>query len=297
MPTFAAIDIGSNAIRILFEQVTETSDSPEFKKLSLIRLPIRLGEDTFLTGEISKRKEHKLIAMAHAFNHLVTVYDVHSYYATATSAMRDAKNGTAIIKHIQSETGIKIEIIKGEEEAKIIYEGISNTGKINNEDTYLFMDVGGGSTEFNFFVKGERKAWKSFNIGTVRMKEGVQDNKTQEEMTLWLTKQCAKHSPNFAVGTGGNINKLYSLCNLEDWAILERKQLKDKITFLDKYTPAEMTSQFNIKPDRADVIVQGGGIYLHAMKIANIKQMIVPKIGVADGLIQRLYFESTKTKH
>lgn len=289
---FASIDIGSNAIRMLFEQVYETPNGPIFKKLSLVRLPVRLGEDAFVHGKISIEKEEKMLHIAHSFKHLSEVFEIDDYMATATSAMRDSKNGKRIIKRIKKETGVDIKIIPGSVEAAILYESIFNTGKIEKDKSYMFIDVGGGSTEINFFKNGIRKKWKSFNIGTVRLKEGIQDPGEWVKFDNWIAKNVKAYKPHYAVGTGGNINKLYKLCGLMDWQTLSKNALEKKINFLSQFTQEEMMDQFDIKADRADVIVDGGGIYLRAMKAAKTNEMIVPKVGLPDGLIRRLYFTS-----
>lgn len=292
MEIFASIDIGSNAIRMLFEQVTETPTGPVFRKLSLIRLPVRLGEDSFVKGKISKKKSKKVMHIAHSFNHLCQVFEIEDYLATATSAMREAKNGNEIIAQIKQETGIKVRIIPGEEEAEILYESIFNTGKIENDKSYVFIDVGGGSTEINLFENGIREKWKSFNLGTVRLKEGIQDEKEWGRMEKWIKKNIKSEKPDFAIGTGGNINKIYKLCRLSNWEILEKNVLKEKVEFLSGFTQNELINNFDLKEDRADVIVFGGEIYLRAMKAANIDQMIVPKVGLSDGLIRQMYLKN-----
>ncbi|MBL1280731.1 MAG: exopolyphosphatase [Fluviicola sp.] len=292
MKILASIDIGSNAIRMLFEQVFETPKGPVFKKLSLIRLPVRLGEDAFLTGEISKIKSDKILHIAHSFNHLCQVFGVEEYLAAATSAMREARNGNEIIEQIKKETGINVRIIPGDEEAEILYESIFNTGKIENNKSYVFIDVGGGSTEINLFENGVREKWKSFNLGTVRIKEGIQDEEEWGRMEKWIKKNIKSEKPDFAVGTGGNINKIYKLCGLSDWEVLERKILKEKVNYLAQFSQEELINQLDLKPDRADVIVAGGEIYLRAMKAAKLEEMIVPKVGLSDGLIRRVYFKS-----
>lgn len=296
MLRFAAIDIGSNAMRILFEQVIETPDGPIFKKLSLIRLPVRLGDDAFLRGSISKKKEEHLIDLAHAYNHLSRIFEVDHFRATATSAMRDSSNGPAIIERIKSEVGIDIEIIPGEEEAQILYESIFNTGKIDEAKSYMFIDVGGGSTEINFYENGERKKWRSFDLGSVRLKEGVVKEETIKEFESWISENAKIFKPAYAVGTGGNINKLYKLCGLVNWKNLHRNKLKKQIDFLETISQEEMINKHDIKPDRADVIVPGGMVYFQAMKVAGIAEMIVPKVGLADGLIRRLYLEAQSGK-
>jgi len=289
MRRYAAIDIGSNAIRMLFVEVYERETSVGFKKLTLVRLPVRLGEDSFVHGKISDKKRSQLIQMAHSFNYLSTIFEVRDYRATATSAMRDASNGREIIEEILEKTGVEIEIIPGEEEARILYEGILNTGKIRSNESYMLIDVGGGSTEINFFVKGERMDWKSFNLGTVRLKEGLQDPESWEKFDKWIKKKVKKYQPHYAVGTGGNINKIYKLCGRKDWETLSVKEIEDQLEYLKGFTAEEMVDTMDIKPDRADVILHGGAIYLRAMKQGGINEMIVPKVGVADGLIRRLY--------
>ena len=206
--------------------------------------------------------------------------------------MREAKNGSEIIGQIKEETGIKVRIIHGEEEAEILYESILSTGKIENDKSYVFIDVGGGSTEINLFENGVREKCKSFNLGTVRLKEGIQDEKEWGRMEKWIKKNIKSEKPDFAIGTGGNINKIYKLCRLSDWEVLERDVLKEKIDYLSEFTQSELITEFDLKSDRADVIVSGGEIYLRAMKAAKIDQMIVPKVGLSDGLIRRMYLKN-----
>jgi len=290
MLRYAAIDIGSNAVRMLFQQIHESENGPIFKKMSLVRLPIRLGDDSFLKGEITPKKEEKLVQMAHAFKHLCNIFEVQDYLASATSAMRDSKNGVEIMARIQNEIGIEIKIIPGDDEAEVLYESIFNTGKIDDDKTYMLIDVGGGSTEINIFTNGERKAWKSFNIGTIRLKEGIQKEEEWAIFSQWLRENAAKYKPQYMVGTGGNINKIYKLCGLADWQMLHRNAIQEKIEFLKQFTTKELVEQFDIRDDRADVIVHGANIYYRAMQEANIEEMIVPKVGLADGLIRRAYY-------
>ena len=289
MRRYAAIDIGSNAIRMLFEEVYETENGVGFRKLTLVRLPVRLGEDSFVHGKISEKKRGQVIQMAHSFNYLSSIFEVRDYRATATSAMRDASNGQEIIREIEERTGVHIEIIAGEEEANILYEGILNTGKISDDESYMLIDVGGGSTEINFFVRGERVDWHSFDIGTVRLKEGIQREASWKEFDTWIQEKVALYKPHYAVGTGGNINKFYKLCGHKNWENLTVNELRDQIEFLKGFSPEEMVLKLDMKTDRADVIVHGGMIYLRAMEQGGIEEMIVPKVGLADGLIRRLY--------
>jgi exopolyphosphatase/guanosine-5'-triphosphate,3'-diphosphate pyrophosphatase len=291
---FAAIDIGSNAIRILFKEVYTSDSGPIFKKLTLIRLPIRLGEDSFKEGKISEKKELDLMKMAHAFDYLCSIYDVKHYRAVATSAMRDSENGPIIVDHIKNEAGLEIDIISGEEESQIIYDGIMASKKLDTQNSYMFVDVGGGSTEINFFVNGERTAWKSFNLGTIRLKEKLDQEDEWSEFEKWIKRETLKWTPKFAVGTGGNINTLYKSCGLSNWKTLSRSRLKEKLDFLATFSTEELITKLKFKPDRADVIIEGGSIYFKAMKIAKIKKMIVPKVGLTDGLIRQSYFNNIK---
>lgn len=289
MQRYAAIDIGSNAIRMLFVEVYQRPEGVFFKKLSLVRLPVRLGEDAFVHGRISEKKRQQVIQMAHSFNYLSNIFEVQDYRATATSAMRDSENGKEIMDEILNKTGVNIEIIAGEEEAQILYEGILSTGKIQNDESYMLIDVGGGSTEINFFVKGERVAWKSFDLGTVRLKEGIQNVQSWDSFDEWIQEQVKEYKPHYAVGTGGNINKLYKLCGHSDWENLTDDEIEAKLEYLSGFTVEEMVNTMDIKPDRADVILHGGAIYLRAMRQGGIKEMIVPKVGLADGLIRSIY--------
>ena len=192
MHRYAAIDIGSNAVRMLFEQVYEKQNGPVFKKLSLIRMPLRLGQDAFTQQRISQEKEEQLLHIAQAFVHLVSVFSISEYKAVATAAMREAINGPEIMANIKKSTGVAIDIIDGKEEARVLYESVFNTGKIGPEESYMFIDVGGGSTEINFFVNGERKAWNSFDLGAVRLFSGIQDPDARKSMEEFIENMFFK---------------------------------------------------------------------------------------------------------
>jgi exopolyphosphatase/guanosine-5'-triphosphate,3'-diphosphate pyrophosphatase len=280
---------------MLFVEVYERSNGVGFKKLTLVRLPVRLGEDAFVHGAISDKKRGQLIQMAHSFNYLSSIFEVEDYRATATSAMRDSSNGAEIIDEITNKTGVEIEIIPGSEEANILYEGILSTGKIENDQSYMLIDVGGGSTEINFFVNGERVDWHSFDLGTVRLKEGIQNPDSWNHFDSWISEKVQTYQPKYAVGTGGNINKLYKLCGKKDWETLPIAEMEEKLDYLSQFTPEQMVEQMDLKPDRADVILHGGAIYLRAMKQGGIAEMIVPKVGLADGLIRRLYLSRVES--
>ncbi len=288
---FAAIDIGSNGVRLLFQEVYQINGKPTFKKLSLVRLPIRLGDDAFLYNRISDKKAHQLIKMAKAFKHLKDVFEVVDYRACATSAIRDSENGPELIARILKETGISINVIDGGIEAGILFESIFSTNKLKTDESYMFIDVGGGSTEVNFYVDGERMEWKSFNVGTIRIKEGILNDEVWEEMGEWISARSKEYKTKYAVGTGGNINKLYKLCGYKNWETLEIDVLAEKLEWLKGYSVEEMIEELGLKAYRADVIVPGGSIYLKAMESAGLNKMIVPKVGLADGLIRRMYLD------
>jgi exopolyphosphatase/guanosine-5'-triphosphate,3'-diphosphate pyrophosphatase len=285
---FAAVDIGSNAVRLLFSEVYEHGKEPVFKKITLIRLPIRLGEDAFLNKKISDERAEKLLQSMEAFQRLKEVYQVVDYRACATSAMREAENGKKIIEKIKASTGITVEIVKGKEEAEIIYANhIAET--LDPKEAYLYVDVGGGSTELSIFKKDERIKSVSFNIGTLRIKNKLVKESTWNEMKAWLKAMSEKYSPNVIIGTGGNINRLYKMAGLKDYAPFYYKDLKELSAFINRFTLEEKMRKLGLKPDRADVISPATEIYLTVMKHSNIKEIMVPKLGLADGLIHQLY--------
>lgn len=291
---FAAIDIGSNGVRLLFQEVYQINGKPTFKKLSLVRLPIRLGDDAFLYNRISDKKAHQLIKMAKAFKHLKDVFEVIDYRACATSAIRDSENGPELIARILKETGISISVIDGSIEAEILFESIFSTNKMKTDESYMFIDVGGGSTEINFYVNGERVEWKSFNVGTIRIKEKILNEGVWSEMSEWIAKRSKEYKTRFAVGTGGNINKLYKMCGYKNWEHLEIEVLAEKLKWLKGFSVEQLIEEHGLRDYRADVIVPGGKIYLKAMESAGLDKMIVPKVGLADGLIRRMYLDRIK---
>jgi len=284
----AAIDIGSNAVRLLFCDVYPYQDGNILRKTSLVRLPIRLGEDVFVNKVISKKNSKKLLKTIQAFKNLVDVYDVTEYRVCATSAMREAENGKAIIKNIKKETGVKVEIIAGEEEAELIYQ-THIAEKIDAQGTFLYMDVGGGSTEFTLFSNGKREISKSFQLGTIRLKNDLVDAQLWLDIENWLNKIKKKHQPSLVIGTGGNINKLYKLCGLKDYKLLAYADLKQMFSFLENYSVENRITKLGLKPDRADVITHAAKIYLTTLKAVGVKEMFVPKVGLADGIIQEMY--------
>ena len=292
---FAAVDIGSNAVRLLFCQVSSDRNGLVIKKISLVRLPIRLGEDVFVKGSISEVNISKLSKALQAFKLLSDVYDILDYRVCATSAMREAENSIAVVEIIKKETAVKIEVVKGEEEAQLIFD-TNLTEKLDQNKTYMYIDVGGGSTEITIFLNQKKLASKSFKIGTIRLKNKLVSNTLWDDMTDWMKDSKEKFNPEIAIGTGGNINTLYKLCRLDNNAILKYKQLKKISQTLKKYSIEERMERFELRPDRADVITHASNIYIEAMKTFEIKRMIVPKIGVADGIIYQLYKKKLKKK-
>ena len=285
---FAAIDIGSNAVRLLFCDVYPFQNDFIVKKTSLVRLPIRLGEDVFLNQVITQENIEKLIQTIHGFKNLSEVYEVIDYRACATSAMREAKNGKEVIRAIRKQTGVQIEIIDGEQEAELIYN-THIAEKIDEKGTFLYVDVGGGSTELTLFNHGEMVVSKSFEIGTIRLKNGLVDEIKWDALKSWIKDLRESHQPSMLIATGGNINKLYKLCGLKDYALFEYEDLKQMNQFIEKYSVEERITKLGLKPDRADVITHAAKIYLEVMDAANVKKTFVPKVGVADGIIYQLY--------
>lgn len=284
----AAIDIGSNAARLLICEVIKKSGNTEFNKLNLIRVPLRLGFDVFEKGYIGFRKKKMLMNTIDAFSALMKVYEVDHYIACATSAMRDASNSKELIKDIKAETGIKIDVISGDLEAEIIYEN-HIAELLDNNKSYLYIDVGGGSTEITLFHKSNVAFQKSFNIGTVRILTNKVEDATWENLKQTLKEIGKKYPKMIAIGSGGNINKIFSMVNSKNLKSLPIEVIREFHKVLEPMTVDERMHTYNLKQDRADVIVPALRIYANAMKWANIDEIHVPKIGLADGLINHLY--------
>lgn len=287
---YAAIDIGSNAIRLLISNViTQKGEVPQFKKSSLVRVPIRLGADTFVKGKISSANKKRMIDALNAFKLLMNVHEVEKYRACATSAMREASNGKEVIETINKETGIQIDLIDGKTEAEIIFS--TDVKEFIKEDSsYLYVDVGGGSTEFTVFSNGEIINAKSFKIGTVRLL-----NKTDSKKELWKSmekwiKQNTKGLKRLAlIGSGGNINKIYKMSGKAPGKSLSYIYLNAHYKFLKQLSYDERVSELGLNPDRADVIIPASKIYLNAMKWSKATKIYVPKIGLSDGIIKSLH--------
>lgn len=290
---FAAIDIGSNAVRLLFSHVYETKGKVFFEKEELIRMPVRLGEDTFLHGEISKQKADKLVSAMRGFKELMKVFNIVSYKACATSAMRDAKNGQEVIERVRKEADINIEIIDGKTEAATIFSNHAED-LLDPLKSYLYIDVGGGSVELTLISDRKTIAQKSFNVGTLRMLFNKIDKDEWDNYKQWIKKNTQGIKPLNAIGSGGNINKLYKMSGKKDSKHLSYEKLKAMQDMLSSYSFEERITILGLKPDRADVIIPATKIFLTAMKHADIEKVYVPQIGLSDGIIHLLYDEYKK---
>ncbi|MBK6935556.1 MAG: exopolyphosphatase [Chitinophagaceae bacterium] len=287
----AAIDIGSNAARLLISDIIKGNNgNPEFIKMALVRVPLRLGFDVFDKGEIPDTKVEKIIKTIKSYKLLLDVYDVKHLKACATSAMRDAANSPALIKKIKDETGIEIEIISGDQEASLIYEN-HIAEQLNKDESYLYIDVGGGSTELTFFSDGELIFKNSFNIGTIRLLKNQVNETAWDEMKEYIRSKTKKNHHVTAIGSGGNINKVFSISKKKEGKPLSLDLLRDYYKEFSNLSMTQRISLHKLREDRADVIVPALLIYINVMRWADAGEIYVPKIGLADGLIQNLYKE------
>lgn len=293
----AAIDIGSNAARLLITEVIEkTGSKPEFNKLNLVRVPLRLGFDVFDKKEISEERVQMVLKTLRAYKCLLDVYDVKHVKACATSAMRDASNSKQILEQVKNETGIQIEVITGDAEASYIYEN-HVAENLGSDSSYLYIDVGGGSTELTFFGDGKLIFKKSFNIGTIRLLKNQVDEFIWDDMRDFIQRKIKMNRGQIiAIGSGGNINKVFSMSKKKDGKPLSLDLLKDYFKEFSSVSVEERMKLYKLREDRADVIVPALSIYVNVMKWADIKDIYVPKIGLADGLVQHLYEELTNHK-
>lgn len=287
---FASVDIGSNAVRLFFCYVFETAHGAVFKKASLVRLPIRLGTDSFHKKDIDQQKIDGLIDAMHAFKHLCKAYNVISYRACATSAMRDAPNGSLVSDKVFEETGVRIELIDGETEASLIFEN-HIAEKIDTDRAFVYMDVGGGSTEFTVFDQGEKQIARSFNVGTIRLKDDLVKHSTWVDLKSWLSEVKKNYAPQIIIGSGGNINTLFKLSGLRDMQPLSKRRIMQWLDTLKDLSFDEKISELALRPDRADVIVPATELFLLAMNQSGCDEVIVPKVGLVDGMVQQLYKE------
>jgi exopolyphosphatase / guanosine-5'-triphosphate,3'-diphosphate pyrophosphatase len=291
---YAAIDIGSNAVRLLIKSIDrEAVQEKKIKKVMMLRVPLRLGFDVFSIGELSEKKADKLRRLMKAFRQLMKIYDVDDYRACATSAMRDARNGRTIIKKIEKDTGIRIEIIDGQEEARMIYNNHIECME-DRLGNYMYVDVGGGSTEINLLTNGELVWSVSYNIGTVRMLSNVVKEGTWQQMEEELMKVTEGVAAINIIGSGGNINKLFRLADKKDKKLqrLPVSSLQTVYDVLKPLTPEERVEAFSLKQDRADVIVPAAEIFLKIAEVVHAEYIYVPVIGLSDGIIDNLYAKS-----
>lgn len=281
---FAAIDIGSNAIRLLIVSGTSLNDKTRIKQMTHIRLPIRLGSDVFGNGRVSSEKETSMIHALHGFSLIMKAYKVDKYKACATSAMRDASNGPEIMQHVKELAGINVEIIQGTEEADYIFKSVLD-GILDKRNNYLYIDVGGGSTELTLIVKGKKMASSSFQLGTVRILQGKDPITEWERLHDFLKEHVEQYEIDSAIGSGGNISKLQKLAGNKKKRTIKTSDLKDISKELSKLSYEERMNEYDLKYDRADVIIPASRIFLSILEQCNIKETMVPKIGLADGLV------------
>jgi exopolyphosphatase/guanosine-5'-triphosphate,3'-diphosphate pyrophosphatase len=287
----AAIDIGSNAARLLITDTVLVNGKPEFNKLNLVRVPLRLGFDVFEQKMISPEKELMIVNTIKAFKFLMEAHGVEHMKAAATSAMRDALNAESVLYRVRNETGIDIEVISGGEEAAYIYEN-HIAENLDRSHSYLYIDVGGGSTELTFIADSKLLFKESFNIGTIRLLKNQVVESQWEVMKDFIKRETKGHDNDIiAIGSGGNINKIFSISKRKDGKALSLDLLKDYYKEISSFSVEERIRLYKFREDRADVIVPALLIYINVMRWANIPEIYVPKIGLADGLIQHLYEE------
>jgi len=284
----AAIDIGSNAARLLINEVKINNRKPEFIKLNLLRIPLRLGMDVFTLGKIGEEREKMVVDSMKIFSDLMKIYKVDHYRACATSAMRDAANGKEIIERVKDASGIDIEIITGDEEATLIYENHVAEG-LDKEFAYLYIDVGGGSTELTFYENGKMLYEKSFNIGTIRLLNNLVTVDNWHEMKEEIKENINSKKPIVAIGSGGNINKVFSMSKTKDGKPMTLSHLKKVYKEFNELSVEERMTKHNLREDRADVVAHALRIFNNVMTWSDINRIFVPKISVADGLIHNIY--------
>lgn len=282
---YAAIDIGSNAVRLLIADVIQNNKTISFKKNTLIRVPLRLGDDAFLDKLISPNKTDELIKTMIAFRNLIDVYKVTDYLACATSAMREAKNGNLIVEKIKAQAGLDLEIVEGQREANIIYASHIEQS-LDRKKNYLYIDVGGGSTELSVFSNGELISSRSFNLGGIRILDNQDKDETWIEMKEWVKNMAQSYKNLSGIGTGGNINKLFKMAEGKDGSPITFTKLRELYSYLNSFSLKDRINVLGLNQDRADVIIPACEIYLTVMKWGGVKQIFVPRVGLVDGLIQ-----------
>ena len=295
MKKIAAIDIGSNAVRMLICYIIPSGKKYIFQKNSYLRLPIRLGEDSFKEGIISKSKIHKLSDAILSFKYIMNVHDVEYYQIYATSALRESKNSKEVILEIKKTTGLKINLISGLKEAKIISKG-NSLEKLQYNRSFLYVDVGGGSTEYSILRRGEEKKSKSFKIGTVRLLNNLVDDKLFIDIKYWLGTYLDDQDKIKLFATGGNINKIQSMTGSKIGKPISYLSLKDLYNNLTKYNYQERMVKFGLNPDRADVIIPALKIFMTTMEFVGSNKLFVPKVGLVDGMINEIFHENNGNK-
>lgn len=283
---YGAIDIGSNAVRLLIAEVNPETKPVQFKKEALIRVPLRLGDDAFIQHQISKPKFDNMVKTMQAFRNLMDVYRVADYMACATSAMREADNGLAIVQACK-EVGVDIQIIDGGKEAKIIYNSHLQD-KMDVNKVYLYIDVGGGSTEISLFANGKLIASKSFNLGTIRILDNQDNPETWEDMKQWIKEYARRYKHIYGIGTGGNINKLSRIANEKADKPMSYAKLRAIYQHLNSFSLKDRIQVLGLKQDRADVIIPAAEIFLTIMKVGRLKNIVAPRVGLVDGIVQTL---------
>ncbi|NNC95341.1 MAG: exopolyphosphatase [Chitinophagales bacterium] len=284
----AAIDIGSNAVRLLVKNVIERNRKIYYRKSSLIRIPIRLGEEAFLKGKISVKTRNNLVETMIAFKYLMKAQDVMKYKGAATSAMREASNGADIVKEIKKKSGIGIDIIDGKEEARILYS-THIAQQLNIDKVYLYVDVGGGSTELTLFAEKNPKVTESFNIGTLRILNKTVKKKDWKVMQDWIANAIKTYKPDSLIGSGGNINRAFKMIGSIEGKYVTRYNLDQLKSHVQSYSYERRVLELDMRPDRADVIVPALSIFTNVMEWSDCDKIFVPKMGLADGLIRIQY--------
>lgn len=289
---YAAIDIGSNAVRLLIADILEKQNEVVYAKNTLLRVPLRLGDDAFIDKYISEGKFQDMVKTMQAFRNLMDVYKVSDYMACATSAMRDSGNGAEVVKACKK-VGIDIQIIDGGVEAKIIYNSYLND-RIDKNKVYLYIDVGGGSTEITLFANGEMVDSKSFNLGTIRILDNQDKPETWDEMRRWVKEKTKSHKNIYGIGTGGNINKLSRIANQKDDKPMTYAKLRAIYEHLNSFSLKDRIHELGLRSDRADVIIPASEIFLTIMKMGHLKNIVAPRVGLVDGIIQTLIDKNFK---
>lgn len=295
MKKIAAIDIGSNAVRMLICYVISSEDKHVFQKNSYLRLPLRLGEDTFKNGVISNQKITLLTNAILSFKYIMKVHGVKDYQIYATSALRESKNSKEVISIVKKKTGLNIELITGLKEAKIISKG-NSLEQIDFNKTFIYVDVGGGSTELSILRKGEEKISKSFKIGTVRLLNNLVDDSILMEIKHWLKSNIDSDDKIKLFATGGNINKIQSMTGSKSGKPISYLSIKDLSNILIEFNYQERMVKFDLNPDRADVIIPALKIFISTMEFVKANKIFVPKVGLVDGMINEIFYENRSSK-